>query len=383
MAYYLFNFTKKAALPSVSLSDQAIQLLDARLWGIGAKTPNRDRLSKDDFFLAYVGAPEQCFVGHGRLAGGVHDWNQLEAAAYPGSWTAGVALSEAIVWDEPVPISKVWPLMPSSASNPNAQFFAGVTQIKEKDFEVAVAASQGEATAIAVSPVSAGGQSDGGVSAPSTKSLDELYGTVEKLRQVMSTDSPKKLTEEATRALFIDPTLSALGYTDLGDIEYGVKVETKDVVDYVLNVNGDPAIVVEAKRLDTKLGVEHAAQVIKYASVMGVRWGLLTNGKVFQIFDQNPNVKPLERLVFEVDLTDCEDREEFEVKLFPDLSLLFKAAMVDGSGLERRAAQKAVSGLLTDPKSTTLATLRDELAESQLAHLSIDELAELLEDELL
>lgn len=382
MAHYLFNFMKKAARSGVLLADQAVQLLEAGLWGIGSKTPNKDRLSKGDLILAYVGAPEQCFVGHGRLAGGVHDWTLAEAAAYPGDWPAGVVLSEATVWSDPLPISKVWPLMPSSVSNPNAQFFAGVTQVKEKDFEVAVAASQGGAAAVALSSVPPD-EASAGAAAPSTKSLEELYATVEKLRQVMTTDSPKKLTEEATRALFIDPTLHALGYSELGDIDYGVKVETKDVVDYVLNVNGKPAIVVEAKRLETKLGVEHAAQVIKYASVMGVRWGLLTNGRVFQIFDQNPNVKPLERLVFEVDLTDCADREEFEVDLFPDLSLLFKAAMVDGSGLERRAAQKAVSGLLTDPESTALAALRDELAESQLAHLSVDELAELLAEELL
>jgi hypothetical protein len=381
VAYYLFNFTKKAAVAGIPLTDQAVQLLNARLWGIGAKTPNKDRLGADDMFLAYVGAPDQCFVGHGRLAGGVHDWTPAEASGYPGDWAGGVTLGEATVWDQPVPISKVWPLMPSSVSNPNAQFFAGVTQIKEKDFEVAIAASQGEAAAVALSSSSVG-DSGADAAAPSTKSLDELYGTVEKLRQVMSTDSPKKLTEEATRALFIDPALHALGYSELGDIDYGVKVETKDVVDYVLNVKGKPAIVVEAKRLETKLGVEHAAQVIKYASVMGVRWGLLTNGRIFQIFDQNPNVKPLKRLVFEVDLTDCADREEFEVKLFPDLSLLFKTAMVDGSGLDRRAAQKAVSGLLTDPRSAALAALRDELAKSQLAHLSVAELAEMLEEEL-
>lgn len=288
-------------------------------------------------------------------------------------------MDEATVWDEPLSISKVWPHMPSSVSNPNAQFFAGVMQIKQKDFEVALSASAGEPPgAIAGSGFQE--DSEPAAATPSSKALNGLYGAVEKLRQVLTTDSPKKLTEEATRALFIDPTLQALGYTELDDIDYGVTVETKDVADYVLNAGGEPAIVVEAKRLDTKLGVEHAAQVIKYASVMGVRWGLLTNGRIFQLFDRIPNVKPLERLVFEVDLTDCADREEFEVKLFPDLSLLFKSAMTDGSGLDRRAAQRAAYGVLTDPASATLMALRKELADSQLAHLNNDELADLLQE---
>lgn len=380
MAHYLFNFTKKAAKPGVPLREQAAELLGHGLWGIGAKTPNKDRLAEGDRFLAYVGAPEQCFVGSGTLAGGVHEWSAAEARAYPGDWPAGVALSEATVWEEPVPIASVWPTMPSSAGNPNAQFFAGVVQIKQRDYEVAAAAASGvEAPARAAD----GGPIVGYTSAsaaPSSQVLDSLYATVEKLRQFLATATPKKLTEEATRALFIDPTLRALGYTEFDDIDYGVTVESKDVADYVLNLAGEPAIVVEAKRVDTKLGAEHAAQVIKYASVIGVRWGLLTNGRVFQLFDRIPNLSPLERRVFEVDLIDCTDREDFEVKLFPDLSLLGKSAMADGSGLDRRAAQKAVLDLLTSPQSESVKALRTELADSQLAHMTNRELAELLQE---
>jgi hypothetical protein len=373
LAYYLFNFTKKAAKSGVPLREQAAQLLEHRLWGIGAKTPNRDRLAEGDRVLAYVGAPEQCFVGSGTLAGGVHDWSPAEARSYPGEWTAGVALSEATVWEEPVPLAAVWSGMPSSASNPNARFFSGVVQIKQRDYEVALATASG-----AEAPAAATDAPPAAAIAPSSRVLDSLYATVEKLRLVLAADSPMKLTEEATRAMFIDPTLQALGYTELGDVDYGVTVESKDVADYVLNVDGAPAIVVEAKRLDTKLGAEHAAQVIKYASVIGVRWGLLTNGRVFQLFDRIPNLSPLERRVFEVDLIDCTDREDFEVKLFPDLSLLVKSAMADGSGLDRRAAQKAARDLLTSPESLSVTTLRAELADSQLAHLTNRELAELL-----
>lgn len=84
--------------------------------------------------------------------------------------------------------------------------------------------------------------------------------------------------------------------------------------------------------------------------------------------------------MFEVDLLNCVDREDFEVKLFPDLSLLIKSAMADGSGLDRRAAQKAATDLLTTPGSATVKALREELAQAQLAHLTSSELAELLQE---
>lgn len=207
-----------------------------------------------------------------------------------------------------------------------------------------------------------------------------LYAAAEKLRGFMAANSSKKLTEEATRAMFINPTLQALGYTEFEDVDYGVQVESKDVADYVLNVNGKPAIVVEAKRLGAKLGVEQAAQVIKYASVLGVRWGLLTDGMTLRLYDRIPNAPPQDRLVFEVDLTDYTDSEDFEVKLYPDLELLSKTAMREGTGLDRRAAQQAVRDILGNRNSRAIGTLRDELAESQLAHLSKDELVDLLRE---
>jgi len=207
-----------------------------------------------------------------------------------------------------------------------------------------------------------------------------LFAAAEKLRGFLAANSSKKLTEEATRAMFINPMLQALGYTEFEDVDYGVQVESKDFADYVLHVNGKPAIVVEAKRLGAKLGVEQAAQVIKYASVLGVRWGLLTDGMTLRLYDRIPNAPPQDRLVFEVDLTDYTDSEDFEVKLYPDLELLSKAAMREGAGLDRRAAQQAVRDILGNRDSRAIGTLRDELAESQLAHLGKDELVDLLRE---
>jgi hypothetical protein len=379
LAYYIFNFTKSGARKGSSLAEQAVRLLDAGLWGIGPKTPNKDRLAPGDRILAYVGAPERLIVGEGTLAGGTHLWTPEERRRYPEDWPAGVSFSEASVWKRPVSIKDLWPDMSGFETNPKAQFFAGVVQIKQRDYELVVSAATGSSPPVSSRtdpPQPTGIDSP----TPSSDEVEALHGAAERLRKFLAANSSKKLTEEATRAMFIDPTLQALGYSGFEDVDYGVQVESKDVADYVLNVNGKPAIVVEAKRLGAKLGVEHAAQVIKYASVLGVRWGLLTDGRSLRLYDRIPNAPPQDRLVFEVDLTDYTDREDFEVRLYPDLELLSKIAMREGTGLDRRAAQQAVRDILGNRNSRAIGTLREELAESQLAHLGKDELIDLLRE---
>jgi type I restriction and modification enzyme subunit R-like protein len=380
LAYYIFNFTKSGAEKGSSLAEQAGRLLEVQLWGIGSKTPNKDRLAAGDKVLIYVGAPERLLIGEGTLSSGVRSWTPDEALVYPGDWSAGVSFSEAFTWERPVPIKDVWPRMSGSVTNPKAQFFAGVVQIKQRDYEFVVTAAAGAPAPDHPTSDRASSPASDRQPTPSSEAIEALYACAEKVRHLLVTNSTKKLTEAATRALFIDPVLQALGYREFEDIDYGVQVQSKDFADYVLNVKGKPAIVVEAKRFGTKLDVEHAAQVIKYASVLGVRWGLVTDGRTMRLYDRIPNVPPQDRLVFEVDLTDYADREDFEVTLYPDLELLSKSAMIQGIGLERRAAQQAVRDILSDEDSRAIEVLRDELAQSQLAHLTRDELVDLLQE---
>lgn len=376
MAYFLFNFTRKGAEKGVTLREQATELLNLRLWGIGEKTPNRDRLSPGDRVLAYVGAPERLFVGHGTLSSPVHDWTPEEGLVYPEHlWGNGVAFGHTEAWDDPVPLKSVWPDMPASAKNPEAHFFAGVMQIKRKDYELVLAQRGGASVSEDEKPEATASP------ATVTTMVDHLYETTEKLKEFLASSSAKQITEEATRALFINRYLQALGYTDFDDIDFGVQVESKDYADYVLSADGKAAMVVEAKRLGAELGVQQAAQVTKYSSVLGIRWGLLMDGRILKLYDMAPtNASPEDRLVFQLDLTDYSGREDFEVTIYPHLALLSRGAMVDGSGLERRATQEAVRNLLTSADSATLTSLKDELASTKLAQASTAELAELLSE---
>lgn len=385
MGHYLFNFSRKGAAKGRTLRDQAAELLQVRLWGIGAKTPNRGSLVTGDRVLIYTGAPEYTFIGHAELASPTHDWSPEEAARYPGTFEGGVALASAEAWQRPVPMKTVLPELDLGESNPSAHFFSGVIRITQRDYEtvMAHAAGQSPATQLAVPPAS---QEPSAPSTPAARTadgrpvdVDLLFKTVEKLAKVGNLDG--SLSEYDTRAEFIDRYLEALGYTELGDIQRGSPVESGNFPDYVLRVRGQSAIAIEAKKLGAVLGPKEAGQVVAYCSNLGVRWGAVTDGRHLKLYDAPMlGVSPEQRLVLSVDLADYKDREDFEARIYPELELLAKTELESGAGLERRLALEAARELLTSPGSKTLNALRRELDASRSIRLTPSELSELLSD---
>ncbi len=395
VANYLFNFTRKNAARDRPLREQAAQLLRLRLWGIGDRTPNRDLLRDGDRVLVFVGAPEKEFIGHAVLSAGVHEWSRDEAARYPGSWTGGVAFREAETWQHPLGIEAVWSMTTAAATNPKAMFMAGIQAMISEDFDLIVASRHGSGERKKRATVSKERQKStsrplvkpqlsNSTAAPKSPFepsalLDRVYAEAERLKAVVAGASGQKLSEAGTRAHLINRQLEALGYADFDDIEFDAPVESGDFADYVLRCGGRPVAVVEAKRLGAPLGAKEAAQVVKYASVLGVRWGIVTDGRKIRLYDPRvPHVTPENRLVFDLDFAGYADREDFEVRLYPELELLSRDRITDTAGLERRAARQALWGILTSADSDTLGALHEELRSKRLVQFSREVLAEIL-----
>jgi predicted type IV restriction endonuclease len=86
----------------------------------------------------------------------------------------------------------------------------------------------------------------------------------------------------------------------------------------VLPVNGKAAIAIEARKLGTPLGAKEAGQVVAYCSNLGVRWGAVTDGRYFKLYDAPMlGVPPEERQVLSVNLADYKDRDDFEARIYP------------------------------------------------------------------
>ena len=394
MAHYLFNFSKKGAAKGRTLREQAAELLQVKMWGIGAKTPNRLSLGPGDLVLIYVGAPEYEFIGSAELGSATHEWTPAEAAHYPGSFDGGVLLAQAEVWSHPVPMKSVLSQLALKETNPGTHFFSGVVRLTKEDYDTVVTVGAGEAplpkpSEVGVSPTpSASTAATALASATTTAAAGDaagpidvglLFKTVEKLKPAAKLGS--SLSEYDTRAEFIDRYLEALGYTVFGDIQRGSPVDSGNFPDYVLRVNGKAAIAIEAKKLGAPLGAKEAAQVVAYCSNLGVRWGAVTDGRYFKLYDAPVlGVAPEERQVLSVNLADYKDRDDFEARIYPELELIAKTELESGAGLERRVALEAVRELLTSSSSKTVKMLRRELDETKHIKLSASELSELVSE---
>jgi hypothetical protein len=343
--------------------------------------------------LIYVGAPEYEFIGHARLGSTTHAWTPDEVVSYPGSFEGGVLFSEAEIWFHSVPMKTVLPKLAIKETNPGAHFFSGVVRITKEDYETVVSLAEDVPAPMqppAPSPlvlqeattrpgVTARDDTAAAGDARAPIDVGLLFKTVERLKSASGLAG--SLSEYDTRAEFIDRYIDALGYTELGDVQRGSPVESGNFPDYVLRVNGIAAIAIEAKKLGAPLGAKEAAQVVAYCSNLGVRWGALTDGQHFKLYDAPVlGIPPEDRLVLSVNLADYKDRDDFEARIYPELELIAKTQLESGAGLERRVALEAVRELMTISGSKTVKALRKELDDTKKISLSVNELSELVSE---
>ena len=143
----------------------------------------------------------------------------------------------------------------------------------------------------------------------------------------------ERVGEQDTKAILIDPVLAALGW-DLGDLddlrrEYRRKPQDNPV-DYALRAFGEPLLFIEAKALGTDLSPRRcAAQLLTYASMVGVTWCLLTDGDEYRLYNAHAAVDVDEKLFRTVQVSDADQAQSCREML----ELLGKERM-RGSGLE-------------------------------------------------
>lgn len=151
-------------------------------------------------------------------------------------------------------------------------------------------------------------------------------GVAEDIRGIAASVPKRKRyvrTEEATKNAFVMPFISALGY-DIHDplevipeftADAGVRQQEK--VDYAIMKDGRPSILVECKSANVSLGKDHLSQLIRYYAVTDARYGILTNGVVYQFFTDlvKRNVMDEEPFLV-VDMLDLSDDMLAEVARF-------------------------------------------------------------------
>lgn len=151
-------------------------------------------------------------------------------------------------------------------------------------------------------------------------SIEQVLGT---LSARVEAHAATMATEEAVKTSVILPLLQALGYDVFNPAEV-IPEFTADAVgkkgekvDYAINLNGDIAILIEAKGITTKLDAKHLSQLYRYFSVTCAKFAILTNGQVFQFYSDLEEVNKLDsRPFFSFDLLDYSSTAVNELKKF-------------------------------------------------------------------
>lgn len=107
--------------------------------------------------------------------------------------------------------------------------------------------------------------------------------------------------EANTKRILIEAILrNVLGYSEAEDIvmEYvaDVGIRAGEKVDYVLKVNGEDRVLVEAKDIQEDIGKGHLTQLYRYFATTDAEVGILTNGVEWQIYTdtKKANIMDLE-----------------------------------------------------------------------------------------
>ena len=129
-------------------------------------------------------------------------------------------------------------------------------------------------------------------------------------------------TEEATKHTLILPFLQLLGYNIFNPAEvvpeYTVDVGTKkgEKVDYAIFINGQPAILIEAKSHEDPL-TTYDAQLYRYFSATTAKFAILTNGILYRFYTDLSETNKLDNApFFEIDLLSIKDAAVAELKKF-------------------------------------------------------------------
>ena len=204
-------------------------------------------------------------------------------------------------------------------------------------------------------------------------------------------DSPQ-MDEQNTKRKLIEPLLECLGWDILSsevELEYSVQMGSgTKKVDYALTLEETPVVFLEAKGCDTDLKQSHRDQLRSYMRQVGVEWGLLSNGRTFEIYRRDyESEKPAETRLAAFPIGDTPDNESI-------LQALTRSKIASGESrqiAERvEAAHTAVrelrenkETLAGDVTSTVTAVTGQAVAQhvEEEAKTFVDELIQVLEEQ--
>lgn len=175
---------------------------------------------------------------------------------------------------------------------------------------------------------------------------------IERLKE-LSVKIPQQLehieTEEATKNALIMPFISALGYDVFNPLEIlpeftaDIGIKKGEKVDYAVKKDQQIIMLIECKFHKVDLAEEHASQLYRYFSATEARFGILTNGIIYQFFSDidEPN-KMDSKPFFEFNILNFQPHHVKELNKFTKSAFSLEEILNTASKLKYTGAVKKI-----------------------------------------
>lgn len=136
--------------------------------------------------------------------------------------------------------------------------------------------------------------------------LEQLHQRVDALKDQIN-------TEEATKNAFVMPFIQAIGYDIFNPTEVipecicDIGTKKGEKIDYVIKKDGEPVLIIECKHWKESVDA-HNSQLHRYYHVSRSRFGVLTNGLVYNFYAdlERPNIMD-DKPFFTLELANLKD----------------------------------------------------------------------------
>lgn len=156
-----------------------------------------------------------------------------------------------------------------------------------------------------------------------------------------STKIKKNLkTEEATKTSLIMPFFQILGYDVFNPLEFtpeytaDVGIKKGEKVDYAITLNGEIAILIEAKALSESLE-KHDGQLFRYFGTTKAKFAILTNGIIYKFYTDLEKTNVMDTTPFlEINLEDLRENDIQQLQKFKKENYDTEAILSTASNLK-------------------------------------------------
>ena len=150
-----------------------------------------------------------------------------------------------------------------------------------------------------------------------------LYAKIAEIAERVKAQRNRMTNEAVTCSVSVKPFLRALGHDDEDARqvfpEFGAdpKSSVGRTVDYAILSNDMPVFLVEAKSATVNLGATQWEQLYQYLNATDARYGILTNGLIYEFYSDRKKVNIMDRKPFlTIDLLNLDEQQVADLNPF-------------------------------------------------------------------